>query len=285
MILPKFKRLARELGLPIYATAGILECLWHFTAQCAERGNIGKYTDDDIAEAVGWDRPPGDLVSALVKFGWLDKCRHHRLIVHDWHQHADDATKKRVERSGETWASVGQRRTTADNGGQNLPTADNGSLPEPEPEPEPEPVPEPEPEPQPLAAVADDPWGKPVRVPISDIRDEADRRLARTTPTNPHLAEVSGMLRAFGFNVSNAAKYGASLNATPDRVRWLCATAKGLVESGKFTPDGAIGFVVNGIRTAKDPDPGPVVEEYGAKIMRMIQEEKDLIAKSKRGET
>ena len=103
-----------------------------------------------------------------------------------------------------------------------------------------------------------DPWAKPVRVPISDIRAEAERREAARRPVNPHLAEANAMLREFGFNASNAAKYAASVNATPERVRWLCETAKSLAESGKITEP--IGFVVAGIRAGKDPDPGPAIQ-------------------------
>lgn len=108
-----------------------------------------------------------------------------------------------------------------------------------------------------------DPWGKPVRVPVSVIAAEAERRQAARS-VNPHLAESSGLLREFGFNVSNAAKYGASLNATPDRVRWLCSEAKRLAEAGKITEP--VGYVIAGIRSAKDPDPGPVIETPEAQL-------------------
>lgn len=76
------------------------------------------------------------------------------------------------------------------------------------------------------------------------------------------------MLREFGFNVSNAAKYGASLNATPERVRWLCSEAKRLAESGKIAEP--IGFVVAGIRAAKDPDPGPAVASPQDQIQAIL---------------
>jgi len=119
-----------------------------------------------------------------------------------------------------------------------------------------------------------DPWGKPQKVyhkpdaeavSVAAIRDEASRRAL-----NPHLPEVSGMLRDFGFNVSNAAKYGASLNATPERVRWLCGEAKRLAEAGKIAEP--IGYVIAGIRDAKDPDPGPAVETSAQRRTRVLTE-------------
>lgn len=261
MILPKFKRLGRELGLPTYATAGLLECLWHFTAQCAERGNIGKYTDEDIAEAVGWEGNAAALVAALILHKWLDKCDTHRLVVHDWNQHADDATKKRVERSGESWAiavKTEARRTTADNGGQRRTMADNGSLPEPEPEPEPVP------EPQPLAVVAEDPWSRPKRTYADPPK------AAAADPST--VGEVKGILTGFGFNPSNAYNHAKKPNATPERVRWLVATATARLEAGEITKDKAMGFVVAGIRDGLDPDPGPTVETPDQRRLRVLTE-------------
>ena len=51
---PKFRRLSRRLGDDRLALA-TLELLWHFTARHARNGNIGRWSDGDIAEVTGND--------------------------------------------------------------------------------------------------------------------------------------------------------------------------------------------------------------------------------------
>ena len=141
----KMKKLCRRLGIKQYIAVGILESLWHLTAREAPQGNIGKLTDEDIALALDYDDAPETLIAALKDSRWLDPSATHRLVVHDWHEHADDAVKKRLRRcrkpfftaSGELWPDMS---------GHVPPSAADGSLPEPEPEPGPEPEPAPEPE-------------------------------------------------------------------------------------------------------------------------------------------
>jgi hypothetical protein len=89
----------RALELPLYGAVGILEALWNLCAREAPQGNIGKLQDADIADAVGWEKEPTMLVSALIECGWIDKSSAHRLVIHDWHDHADDTTKKYLARS------------------------------------------------------------------------------------------------------------------------------------------------------------------------------------------
>jgi hypothetical protein len=110
---PKFRRLCRRLGLRQFEAAGILEMLWHFAAKVARSGNIGRWTDEDIAEAIGWEsRPASDLVHALVEEGWLDAHSEHRLLVHDWSEHADDAVHLALARAGEFFADGTKPKTS-----------------------------------------------------------------------------------------------------------------------------------------------------------------------------
>ncbi len=119
---PKTRRLARRLGLPIYSAVGLLELLWHFTARYSPRGDIGRHQDADIADAVGWDGDVHLLISSLVAERWLDECDEYRLLVHGWSDHADEAVRKSLARSGVGFTNGGTlRRTTADNGGQSPP--------------------------------------------------------------------------------------------------------------------------------------------------------------------
>ena len=120
---PKTRRLKRELGVPHYAAVGLLECLFHVTAKYAPDGGVGRLGDDEIADYLGWEEDAGALVVAFQKCGWLDPCDTHRLRVHDWSDHADDAVKKRLARMG----ASGHVRTTAGHG------SPARALPEPEP--------------------------------------------------------------------------------------------------------------------------------------------------------
>lgn len=95
---PKFRRLVRLLGCGHVATVGHLELLWHFVARQAPLGDIGRWSDEDIAAGCYWDGDATALVDALVVTRWLDPCPAHRLVVHDWDEHADDGVKKTLKR-------------------------------------------------------------------------------------------------------------------------------------------------------------------------------------------
>jgi len=91
---PKTLALAESLKIPIAQAIGHLEALWHFTAQYAIQGDIGRWDDKLIAESCLWDGEAERFTSALVECGWLDVDEEHRLVVHDWAEHADQSTKK-----------------------------------------------------------------------------------------------------------------------------------------------------------------------------------------------
>src|SRR5215471_3977010 len=103
---PKTKLLAKLLNIDIWGAVGVLEMLWHFTAKFTPQGDIGKYTDKQIAAAIGWHRPTGKkgvtpechLSDCLVEAKWVDRCPQHRLVVHDWEHHADQAVTKFLSR-------------------------------------------------------------------------------------------------------------------------------------------------------------------------------------------
>jgi hypothetical protein len=98
---PKFNRLKALLKANKCLTLGYLEGLWHFTGRFTPDGNItagGKYTVEDIEAWLEWDGEDGALIAAMVKARWIDEDPVHGLIVHDWHVHADDATKLALKR-------------------------------------------------------------------------------------------------------------------------------------------------------------------------------------------
>lgn len=104
---PKTKRLAKLLAVPHYSAVGVLECVWHFTARHALCGDIGRWSDEEIAESAGWpSEDAGRLITALVESGWLDRHEQHRFVVHDWHDHCDESVKKTAKKHGRQFASL-----------------------------------------------------------------------------------------------------------------------------------------------------------------------------------
>lgn len=148
---PKFADLKQRLGRSKGATLGYLECVWHFTGRFTPQGNIGKYADAAIEAWVEWDGEPGALIEGLIEAKWLDRDSEHRVLVHDWENHADKATKQSLKRLKlefcvPTVCTVREKlaeiRTTV-----HTPGAHNDVLSAlPVPVPVPVPVPEPEPD-------------------------------------------------------------------------------------------------------------------------------------------
>ena len=99
----------------------ILELLWHLTAREAPRGDIGKLTNEDIALFIDYCGDENELIATLVRCGWLDEDPEYRLVVHDWHIHADESAKKRLARSGESLIVLRRVETNS----RNVSTNDN----------------------------------------------------------------------------------------------------------------------------------------------------------------
>lgn len=95
----KMRRLCRRLNIPQWQAVGVLESIWHLTGREAPRGDIGKLSDEDIALAIDYREDETKLIEALVASEWLDRDDTERLLVHDWHEHADDAVNLRLARS------------------------------------------------------------------------------------------------------------------------------------------------------------------------------------------
>lgn len=153
---PKTIDLANRLNVPRYVAVGILESLWHFTSEFAPQGNIGKFTDAAIAGHIHWEKTCKELVTSLIEAKWVDKCAKHRLIIHDWNEHADQTVKRWLEKRGLQFLQP-EQVTRVRNGGSHASTklahastekADpppQAGLPKPLPLPKPEPLPEPTP--------------------------------------------------------------------------------------------------------------------------------------------
>lgn len=91
--LMKFKRLQRRLNESRRGIAGLLELLWIGVSRNCPEGDVGRFTNEEIAIMVDWEGDPDLLVNALVDCGWLDVCDENRLVVHDWLDHCPTYVK------------------------------------------------------------------------------------------------------------------------------------------------------------------------------------------------
>lgn len=149
----KLKKLCRRLQLPLFSAVGLLECLWHLTAREAPRGDVGRLSDEDLALALEWDGEAESLVAAFVECGWMDRSPRYRLLIHDWHEHADEATKLFLKRhqwcfaalEPEQVATISDSVETSSVMSEQVATCiDSRAHALPVPLPEPMPMPEPE---------------------------------------------------------------------------------------------------------------------------------------------
>lgn len=122
---PKTMALMDALGIGKATAVGLLELLWHFTARFAPRGDIGRFSNRAIANSIDWDRDPDELIAAMVKCGWLDEHTEHRLVVHDWSEHADGAVRLWLSKrklnfadGSEAYTTSGKRLNCKNGGGQ-----------------------------------------------------------------------------------------------------------------------------------------------------------------------
>lgn len=94
----KVKRLKRLLKLPLYRAVGILETLWLLCIDCCDEGNVGKFTDEEIADYLEWDGDASELVRALSDSGWTDSDTNGRPVVHDWLEHCPEFIRDRIRK-------------------------------------------------------------------------------------------------------------------------------------------------------------------------------------------
>ncbi len=162
---PKIIEFSSLLKVPRYAAVGLLELLWHFTAEFAPQGDIGKHSDRAIAHACFWQGDASRFVDALVSARLVWKSdgpsssrdgvgsthpemdllpSGPRLLVWDWDDHADDYTRKKLQRKG---LAILRVQKSLDN--SRLPVPVPVPVPEPKPEPHQRRKPAPSPEPRP----------------------------------------------------------------------------------------------------------------------------------------
>ena|GEM_PF-3521336 len=101
----KFLRLKRKLMLGQWQTIGILESLWMFAIHSAPDGAIGRFLNEDIAAAMDYNGDADLLISVLIECGWIDVDPLHRLLIHDWIEHAPNYLKANFTKAGKEFAT------------------------------------------------------------------------------------------------------------------------------------------------------------------------------------
>jgi len=94
---PKMYALAEALTIPLPYAVGIMEMLWHHAAQHTPRGDIGSIPDQAIKESCCFARKPAVLIDALTRARWIHRHEDHRLYLHDWPDHCEQAVIKLLE--------------------------------------------------------------------------------------------------------------------------------------------------------------------------------------------
>lgn len=97
---PKTLRLARILDIDTWGAYGLVCSIKEVAVEYARAGDIGRLSNEEIAHYVGWRDDPGKLIGALLEAGWLERCETHRLVVHDWSDHAEAWVRKSLDRNG-----------------------------------------------------------------------------------------------------------------------------------------------------------------------------------------
>lgn len=88
---PKTLALCAELDDP---NAGMYVIrLWSWAQRYASSGRVDAASRHQLERSLGWTKEPGKLVSALVKFGWME-ARNDCFVVHDWDLHQSALVQK-----------------------------------------------------------------------------------------------------------------------------------------------------------------------------------------------
>lgn len=91
---PKTRKLARILNVPIPQAIGHLHMLWWWALDYAQDGDLSRYEDADIADAVLWEGSPALLMASLLDARFLDQ-PDGKPRIHDWDQYGGKLIARR----------------------------------------------------------------------------------------------------------------------------------------------------------------------------------------------
>ena len=71
-----------------------------FVPSNAPRGDVGRFSNADIAEGVGWHGDADHFIQAMIEAGRLVLSDEHRLVVADWHKLAPGYLRSNIKHQG-----------------------------------------------------------------------------------------------------------------------------------------------------------------------------------------
>lgn len=103
----KTLRLARLLSLDRWSVVGRISALWNWALDSAQDGVVPAEDSDFIADVMGWEGDPEELITALLSAGFLEWKEDNTYFIHDWWDFGGkmilarraDAERKRTERA------------------------------------------------------------------------------------------------------------------------------------------------------------------------------------------
>lgn len=100
---PKVKKAARIAGINEFEMIGRLHAFWWWAMDYAPDGDLTKYTNDDIEDAVDWTGEKGLFVKSLIECsfngnsGLIDVVGKKSRKIHDWYEYAGKLIERRAE--------------------------------------------------------------------------------------------------------------------------------------------------------------------------------------------
>lgn len=102
---PKTMRLSELMVWEMDLAIGKLHRFWWWCVDYAEDGDLRKYNDTTLGQAVGLkDSECKRFVDAMVRSGWLDREPYFRL--HNWWKHRGQFLQRKYRNSPEIWQAI-----------------------------------------------------------------------------------------------------------------------------------------------------------------------------------
>lgn len=115
---PKMLDLASRLDCSLATAIGHVTLLINWVADFAIRGDVGKWPDGAIARGCGFTvadtTVATTVVTAFVDAGWLDRHDEHRLILHDWPDHAERWVRAKLAATNQSFLACYSDITKSD---------------------------------------------------------------------------------------------------------------------------------------------------------------------------